>query len=228
MKISRLLAGKRGCLFSLLLIGFLSWAGAARSEDGRELSFPSLNRLYPDQEIAIAPVAWGPVQVQLSTPGADLRLTNHRVRLTPLADGSHAVWAEATFSGAGTLVADLEVAGAKTRQSDQMLLPRQTRSAQGRVRITRGTREYRVVPLELPPELRVSVRSRLAREMAAWCEGLPVLALLGLECDGLERALSSVAVPLPPPGETYTIAFDELTDRERDALDRYLAQTGAP
>lgn len=213
---------------TLLGVAVLVLGGPARSQEGREFSFPSLNRLYPDRQVAIAPVAWGPFRIALSTPGADLRLSAHRVRLAPLGDGTHAVWAEATFSGAGTLVADLEVAGAATRRSDRVLLPRQTRAARGRVRITRAAREYRVVPLELPTELRVDVRSQLARELVAWCDGLPGLAWLGVDCGGLDRALSSVAVPLPPPGSAYAIPYAELTPAERGELDRYLDETAPP
>jgi hypothetical protein len=190
---------------------------------GQELSFASLNRLYPDLSAEAAPVAWGPVTVRLSSPKASLRLTAHRLRLEPLADGTHRVWGEATFSGAGEAVADLEAAGLAHRQTDRLVLPRQTRQGTGRVRIVRGEDAYWVTALESPASVELDVHSGLARDLGAWCEETVLLSLLGAECGALERILSHAAVPLPPPGTTYRIAFAELEPPERAELDLYLA-----
>ncbi len=192
---------------------------------GREFSFPSLNRLYPDLSAEAAPVAWGPLTVRLSSPEASLRLTAHRLRLEPLADGTHRVWGEATFSGSGAAVADLQAAGLAHRQTDQLVLPRQTRQGTGRVRIVRGEDAYWVTALESPASVELDVHSGLARDLVAWCEGSTLLSLLGAECGALERILSHAAVPLPPPGTTYRIAFSELEPPERAELDLYLAGT---
>ncbi len=198
----------------------------AAPPEGRELSFPSLNRLYPDLSAEAAPVAWGPLTVRLSSPKASLRLTAHRLRLQPLADGTHRVWAEATFSGAGAAVADIQAAGIAHRQTDDLLLPRQTREGTGKVRILRGEDAYWVTALESPPAVELNVRSGLARDLTAWCEGTALLSLLGAECAGLERILSHATVPLPARGTTYRITFSELAPAERAELDGYLAGSG--
>ncbi len=200
-------------------------AGApAAPQGGLELSFPSLNRLYPDLSAEAAPVAWGPLTVRLSSPKASLRLTAHRLRLEPLADGTHRVWGEATFSGAGEAVADIQAAGLAHRQTDQLVLPRQTRQGTGTVRIVRATDAYWVTALESPASIELKVHSGLARDLVGWCEGTALLSLLGAECGALERILSHATVPLPPPGTTYRIAFSELEPSERADLDRYLAR----
>jgi hypothetical protein len=49
--------------------------------------------------------------------------------------------------------------------------------------------------------------------------------LLGadLDCEGLNRALSTAVVPLPPAGESYLLEDGDLTAEERRQLDTYLA-----
>lgn len=211
---------------ALLICLLLGWTSTAVSREAREFTFANANRLYPNLEVRVAPVTWGPLRIRLSAPRADLRVSGHRLRLTPLPDGSHRAWGEVTFSAAGTLVADVEAMGLETRQEDHVVLPRQTRSTEGRVRIVREREAYAVTALEVPAEVRVSVRSRLAVELTGWCEGIPGITLLGVDCSGLERALSSVALPLPRPGETHRVPYAELSPEERRALDAYLEQAG--
>lgn len=211
----RLLAG----LAAAAALGSPAAAGAGP----REFTFPSANRLYPDLAAAAAPVSWGPLTVRLASPKAAVRVTAHRLRLTPLPDGTYRVWGEATFSAAGTAVAEIEAGGMTHRQTDDLLLPRQTREAEGRVRISLAQGAYWVTAIESPPSVELHLRSGLARDLVAWCEGAPLLALVGAECRGLERPLTHATVPLPPPGTTYRIPFAELAPADREELDRYLA-----
>ena len=188
----------------------------------REFVFPERNRLYPDLQVTLEPVQWGPMFIRLSSPEASLRISEHRIRLTPRPDGSHDAWAELQFSGTGTLVADLEVAGLSTRQTDQVLLPRQSQILQGTVRLERGPSDYLVTPLEMPRQIQLQIKSRLAGDLANWCASIPLISLTGADCSGLRNALSQVSVPLPAPGETYLLPYTELTPEERRALDGYL------
>jgi hypothetical protein len=194
----------------------------------REFVFPERNRLYPDIQAALEPVQLGPMLVRLSSPGASLRISDHRIVLNPRPDGDHDVWAELQFSGSGTLVADLELAGLSTRETDQVLLPRQVQTQQGKVRLERGKDAYLVTPLEMPRQVRLQIRSRLAGDLATWCAAIPLISLTGADCSGLRNALSQVTVPLPPPGETYLLPYSQLTPEERRALDAYLDEAGAP
>ncbi len=211
----------------------LSWLLAAAVAFGaqpqsREFVFPERNRLYPDLQVTLEPVQWGPLLVRLAAPEAALRVSEHRLRLTPRPDGSHDVWAELQFSGSGTLVADLEVAGLSTRQTDQVLLPRQSQTQQGVVGLEKGPDAYLVKLLEMPKRVRLQIRSRLAGDLANWCAAIPLISLTGADCSGLRTALSQVSVPLPAPGETYLLPYTELTLEERQALDGYLDEAAAP
>lgn len=193
----------------------------------REFIFPERNRLYLDIRVALEPVPLGPMLVRLSSPGASLRISDHRVVLSPRPNGDHDVWVELQFSGSGTLVADLELAGLSTRETDQVLLPRQVQTQQGKVRLERGPDAYRVTPLEMPRQVRLQIKSRLAGELANWCAAIPLIRFTGADCSGLRKALSQVTATLPPPGETYLLPYSELTTEERRALDGYLDEAGA-
>jgi len=214
---------------TLPLIWLLGGAVAVGAQPQyRDFVFAERNRLYPDLQVTPQPAAWGPVLVHLSVPKASLQLSDHLVRLTPRPDGSHDVWSEFRFSGSGTLVADLAVAGLSTRKTDQVLLPRQAQIVQGRVRLERGPDAYLVTPLELPREVRLQIQSRLAEDLVAWCASMPLISLTGTDCSGLRSALSHVTVPLPPPGETYLLPYTEFTAEERRALDGYLTAVASP
>ncbi|NIA01608.1 MAG: hypothetical protein GWO83_00505, partial [Bacteroidia bacterium] len=98
-------------------------------------------------------------------------------------------------------------------------------SIEGQFEITREDSGYRVVAEELPHFIEVRIKSRLAGQMVTLCRGLALFAPGGgAECEGLERMLSVVRLPMPDAGETYFIEEGKLTAFEREQLDGYLAR----
>ncbi len=167
----------------------------------------------------------GPLTVHLSSPDNHLTLRSHRLRLTPLGDGSHRAEVVADFSGAGHLVARVELAGAVSRLDDDVEVPPQTRTVVARVVIARDADGgYRVTPLEMPPSLPVTLHSGLAGRLGDLCGSFALLPGFGLDCAAVRGALSTANVPLPAPGETFPVPTERLSAGDRARLDAYLAR----
>jgi hypothetical protein len=61
--------------------------------------------------------------------------------------------------------------------------------------------------------------------MVTLCRGLALFAPANdAECEGFERLLSVVRLPMPESGETYFIEASKLTVFEKDQLDSYLGR----
>lgn len=208
---------RRWALACILALGWTAWAAAA------EFRFSRLDQTHTATEVAAVPREWGPFRVHLRARDARLTVLSHRLDLTPLADGSHRARLVARGEGGGTLLAKVEALGLGTEQSDQVSAPAQEHDLAGRVWVSREKDRYRLTVAELPREVTVQVRSQLGERLVGWCEGMPLLSALGTDCGGLRRALSSISVPLPRPGEVYEVLRSELTVDEQRALDKYLA-----
>jgi hypothetical protein len=193
----------------------------------REFTFPRANATFQDSTVRPDPILMGPIRIRLSSPDAKLTIRDHRLWLTPSGDGTHRCEVDVAFSGSGTLVADVDALGFTTRQQDALTLPLQSQRHAGRVRVARAAGGYLVTALENPQKVKVKIQSRLAGQLVSWCESLVVLSAAVGGCQTLNRALSSVSVPLPVPGETYFVPYGELTSEEREIVDRYLDETGS-
>jgi len=211
-------------LTAAALGALLGPAGGAETE----FSFSRLDGTHVFGEVATAPSAWGPLNLRLRAKDAQVRVLSHRVVLSPLEDGTHQARFAARVEGTGAVFAEVTVLGFADEQADHVTLPPQDQNLAGRVRLGREGDVYRVTTVEVPRQVTVRMQSRLGERLAQWCEGIPLLESLGGDCGGLRKALSSATVSLPRAGETYEIRRDELTEPERQALDRYLAQAPQP
>ena len=212
------------CL-SALLLGSILALGEAQALG--ELRFDRLNREYPDVAPEIQPVVEGPVTVRLSAPRSQLALRNHSLRLEPGSGGSHSADLRLEFSGRGWLVADVDVAGVSTRLQDEVTVPPQAITLQGRVRLRKVAQGYWVTLEQLPERVRVRIESGVGRQIVQVCDGVSALPLTALDCPALERSLSRAVVPLPAAGESFLLENGELTPEERQRLDGYLRSAGA-
>jgi hypothetical protein len=190
-----------------------------------QLRFERFNRSYAEAVPEISPIVQGPLTIQLSAPKSNLTLRNHLLRLEPGPGGSHTAELRVEFQGQGLLVADVDVAGfTGTRLQDQVVVPAQAATLEGRVKVTREPGAYVVTTEQLPKQLRVKIQSGMGTQLVGFCNRVP--NLLGeLDCDRLNQALSSAVVPLPPAGESYLLEDSELTPQERQQLDSYLASS---
>jgi hypothetical protein len=201
--------------------------GVARGAE-TEFSFPRLNGQHTFSEVVTAPSEWGPLHVQIRVRNALLRILSHRLYLSPLEDGTHRARIIARVEGSGAVSAETTVLGFSTQQADEVLLPAQDQRLSGRVRLDRDATVYRVTAVDLPRYATVQIQSRLGERLGQWCDGIPLLETLGGDCAEVRRALTWVRVSLPKPGETYEIRREELTQQERETLDRYLAPGRPP
>lgn len=209
----------------LVLCSAVLLLGAAASPPG-QFRFERFNRSYAEAIPEIAPIEQGPVTIRLSSPKSNLTLRSHFLRLEPGPGGSHSAELRVEFLGKGWLVADVDVGGlAATRLQDQVLVPPQAATLEGRVRLTREPGAYVITTEQLPQQMRVRIQSGIANQVVGFCERIPVLPGTDLDCGRLDRALSTAVVPLPPAGESYLLEDAELTPAERSQLDAYLASS---
>lgn len=199
--------------------------GAALPSPPGQFRFERFNRSYPEVVPQIAPIVQGPLTIQLSSPKSNLTLRSHFLRLEPSPGGSHSAELRVEFQGKGWLVADVDVAGfTGTRLQDEVVVPAQAATLEGRVKVTREPGAYVVTTEQLPKQIRVKIQSGMAAQMVSFCDRVPTL-IGDLDCDRLDQALSSAVVPLPPAGESYLLEDADLTPQERQQLESYLASS---
>lgn len=207
-----------------LLAGTASLAALALAAEAPvELRLEGINQSYQDVVEEIPPIEMDPVVVRLSSPTQTVVLKQNRLFLTPLGGGRFSGRAELDVLGKGDLIADVDLAGATRRLSDEVLLPPQTLTVAGTVALSRVEGGYRVVTEELPKELPVTIRSQVVGEILDLCAGASLLTLGSLDCQPMADALESPRVPLPPPGSEFLIADGDLTAADRAAIDALLA-----
>ncbi len=194
-------------------------------ENSEVLESDRIDGTHEDLLAEIAPIEQGAILIQLHSTNPVLEVANHQLLLWPIGGSSHRGRLTARFQGEAELQADLEVAGLPAQMNDFVELPEQETSIEGQFEITREDSGYRVVAEELPRFIEVRIKSRLAGQMVTLCRGLALFAPGGgAECEGLERMLSVVRLPMPDAGETYFIEEGKLTAFEREQLDGYLAR----
>jgi hypothetical protein len=210
--------GTKRLLLALILAVLL--LGAA-SPPG-QFKFERFNRSYPEVVPEIAPIVQGPLKIQLSAPKSNLTLKSHFLRLEPGPGGSHTAELRVEFLGKGWLVADVDVAGfTGTRLQDEVLVPPQAATLEGRVKVTREPGAYVVTTEQLPKQIRVKIQSGVGTQIVSFCDRVPTL-IGDLDCARLDQALSSAVVPLPPAGESYLLEDADLTPQERQQFESYL------
>ena len=204
---------------------FLAWFFAATmaAEEVRVLHFDRLDRTYTSFVQDLAPIELGKVHIDLASPEHSITLESHSARLQPLGGGSYRAAVEIDFHGGGLLEADLLIGAIDSHLSDELTLPRQVITLEGKIRIDSRSEGYHITLLESDQkEVVVRIQSKLAGRVVPLCHQL-ALVLVHLGCDALEEALSIVRVPMPPPGEVYFLFRDELTEAEAEVLDAFLA-----
>jgi len=204
------------------LLGLLGLLVAATPAPpaGQGIELAHLNETYTDLDADLAPIQEGPLSVRLSSPSHRLTLHRNRLVLTPSADGDPDAWVGAEFEGAGDLVADLEGGTMATQLQDHVVVPRQTVQLRGKVRVARDAESYRLHVLEAPPSVPVRIRSGLVGRCVAVCRGLGLLAVV--DCGRLERALSTVQVPIRSDQAILRLPKAQLSSTARAYLDRFV------
>jgi hypothetical protein len=214
---------RRPALWALALLATFAVATAARAES---FTFDRCNRTWRASADRLPAMTQGPLTLHFSSPDAALDVEDHRLDLTPLADGTHRARFEALFTGAATLNVDVEVNGAVSRMQDDVRVPPQRRVVEGRVQLAKGVGEdgtavYEMTVVEMPKTVPVVIESNLAGRLGSMCDGFALL--LPLDCGLVRAAMSRVNVPMPEPGETYLLPPECLDPAVARRLDDYLA-----
>jgi hypothetical protein len=209
--------GRRGGWVALL--GLLVAASPAPPANrGVELAY--LNQTHTDLDVAPAPIREGPLAIRLSSPRHRVTLHHNRLVLSPSAGGDPDAWVEAEFEGAGDLVADVQGGPMATRIRDHVVAPRQVVQLRGKARITRNAEGYTLRLLEAPPSVPVRIRSGVISRCVALCRGLGLFAVA--DCGRLQRALSTVQVPLDAEQTALLVPRAQLSATSRSYLDRFV------
>ncbi len=217
----RVLLGIAGAALVAGLVPALGAAAPGAASAPRSFEFESLNRTYRMDDSEMAPVQQGPITIQLSSPSNAVVVRNHSLALQPLGDGSYQASVGLSLLGKGDLVADFVTAsGTSSRMEDLVVVPPQTLRVDGRIRFARVADGWDVTALTLPQQIEIAIQSKLANSVVTLCSQMAVF--LGLDCDGLDRSLSRVALPLPPPGSVFHLPAADLSPEEAARLDSYL------
>jgi hypothetical protein len=199
-------------------------ASAPAASAPGQFEFGRLNRSYRDVVSEIEPIRQGPITVRLSSPRQELVVRDHLLRLEPGPGGSHSAELRVDVSGKGWLVADVDVAGIGGRLEDEVTVPPQSQTVEGRAKIRKVAEGYEITPEQLPKSVRVRIRSGIGSRLVDFCDRATGLLFSDMDCGGLDRALSTAVVPLPAAGESYLLEQSDLTAAERQRIDGYLAQ----
>jgi hypothetical protein len=210
-------------LLALALVGAAPAAPAP--EQGLRVRFERANRTYRDLAPEIATLQEGDLSLRLSTPRNAVTVRDHLLRLEPGAGGSHAAELTLTFEGTGWLIADVTMGGVTRRLEDEVRMPRQTKTLEGRAKVARVEGGYRITPEQLPRQVEVSVRSGVGDSLVDLCASMALVPGFAVDCSGVERAVSRLVVALPDPGESVVLPASTLTREERRLLDDYLRRT---
>jgi hypothetical protein len=202
-----------------LAVGLAAVTPGAAEAPAHQLEFERFNRVYTDLVGELAPFALDPVIVRLSSPRQTVLVRDHRLSLQPLGGGRTEGRLEIELLGKGELVADVDLAGNVSRLADELILPPQRITLDGRVRLARGEGGYRVLPERMPPSVRIEIRSGLIDRVVGACEGAAMLSFGAIDCGPVRAALERPAIPLRADGGEFFLADSELTDSERAALD---------
>lgn len=197
-------------------------AFASSADDGfHHLRSERVDGVHRNMSVELVPFDRGGIKVELTSPTNTLEVDEHVVKLRPFPDGSHEVVARARFSGSAKLVAVLTLGGLPGSLEDEIILPKQEKEIIARVELAESEEGILVTPLENPSEVEIAIQSQLAERMVTVCEAFALLPGSDLACDGLEDAFSTVRLPIPPPGDTYLIEYEDLRPDERRQIDAY-------
>lgn len=193
----------------------------ATTADAYLLRSDRVDGTHRDLVTDIAPVSWGLMTVRFTTPSQVLEVRDHSLELTPEEGHRHRGRFHIALQGQAHLIADLDLAGMPGRLEDDVTLPAQEVELDGVIDIERTAEGYLVTMVELPPDVELAIDSRLGGQLASLCKSLSLLGALA--CRGVDDAFSTLRLPLPEPGTTYTFDDADLTPEERRQLDEYLA-----
>lgn len=220
----RLALGSLIALLAASSVVFANGLASGSPEQQIELSF--LNQTYRDLDPGLVPIQQGPLRIEVASPQHRVQVFANRLAVRPTLNGTWMAVFQVELDGDGHLQADVGVGGSVSRWVDNVVADRQWVEVSGEIRVSRNQGGY-VVGIEVPgPSPKVEIQSALGQQIVTACQGLALL--LGLDCDGLDRALSVVQIPLPEPGSSFLLSDEYLNREERAFFDVLAAAPAVP
>lgn len=227
----------RATLAALLILQAGTFALAAQSprtgstqaplaKGEQSFHFADLNHAYHDVLPPLAPIAQGPLTIQLRSPHQTLDLLDNTVLAHSNGDGTHDLTIDVDFAGRGELTADMTLGAMTRRYKDQVEMPRQRKRVLATVRIHPVAEGYEITTVRLPDQVAVAIRSGIGDRIISWCNRMAMIPFFALDCDGLTQSLETAVIPLPAPGSTYLLSRDQLSPKQRGQIDAYLSSSG--
>jgi hypothetical protein len=206
------------------LVAFLGLLAAAISAppEGPGVELRYLNQTHTDLDVEVPPIREGPIAIRLSSPSHQLTLHRNLLVLNASEGRDPDAWVEAEVEGAGDLVARIESGSVATQFQDRVIVPHQVLRLRGKARVSRQAEDYLLRMVEGPANLPIRIRSRVIDSCVALCRGLGMFA--AVDCGRLQKALSTVHVPLRPEETALRIPRARLGESERAYLDRFVSR----
>lgn len=209
----------------LMALGASPGIGQREPEAGETFVFERINRTYENEVTEAAPVEQGGITLHLTSPENRVTVEEHSLHLVPREDGTHDATLRVRFHGSGSLEGEIRMGESASPLRDELTVPPQEHTFEGRVSLDRVGEGYLVTAHELPERAVVEIESRLAERLVKSCRLMQVL--VPLNCGVLDALTSRAVLPLPGPGATYLLADAELSEEDRRQLDRYLQRVSA-
>ncbi len=196
-----------------LAVGVSGEVVRSRGEAARQIELAFLNQTYRDLDPGLVPIQQGPLRIGVSSPEHRLQVFSNAFAVRPVTDESWAAELRVDLEGDGRLLADVDVGGAVSQLVDDVTARRQWIVARGEIRVARAKDGFRIELVTAGPPPTVEIQSALGAQIVTACQGIALL--LGLDCDGLERGLSVVQIPMPDPGTAFLLPEVYLNEAER-------------
>ena len=204
----------------LLLCLLLAATTVSTTDRVTKFQFPRLNDTFRNLAPDIMPVSAAGLTINLRSPSNSLTVRSHDLELEPLGAARYRFHGRVDFLGEADLVAEF-AAGVPGEIEDRVLLPGQVVELDGEVDLVKMPGGYDLTTRRMPAALELEMQSRLGGQVVKLCDMMSFFS--GGDCSGLGTAFGKMRVPLPPPGETYFLADEQLTPEERQLIDGYLA-----
>ena len=202
------------CLGAVVLVLWLASPVFGRAETHRT-SLSHFVGTYEDLEGGLAPVQSAGMEIRVNSPENRVTIHSNQVELTPTTQGTFRLVFEADVEGAGRLVADIDAPGGARRLEDQVQVRRQTVRASSEVRLERQEEGLGITVVRPGRKVPIKIESALVGQVVGFCELVSIIPLVAMDCQGLERAMGRVEIPLPQRGEQFVLPWGVLSEEER-------------
>ena len=185
----------------------LAWASTvvATGEEVRAFHFDRLNRTYTSFVQDLTSIDLGAVHIDLASPEHSMTLERHTARLQPLGGGSYLAALEIDFYGAGLLEADLLIGAIDSHLSDELTMPQQVVTLEGKIRIDSRSEGYEITLLE------IDQKDVAVREVGLALMSISALTLIEI----CESALGHEGMQGGTPEDVLDLALSTVTSMSK-------------